>query len=726
MSRRALLVAAVCAAALAPCMPGLLSGGLSIPGDGGEIPLPALAAAGQALASGQLPAWTELVYTGAPLVSSGGAGILYPPNALLFALLPAGWAYTLSLGLHLLFAAWGSAALARRLGAGDAGQAVAALAFACGGFMVGHLENLLRVEAIAFAPWAFLAAEGLARRPGARAAALWALVIGVAALTGYYPFTVYLSGWALLYALIRGLQRRAPLTTAGWALAGTGWGVLISMAQTLPTAAATLRSARLAARDPTLPTDNSLHPTQLLELLAPFTTGADLWDAQMVLYAGLTPLALALLAWSPRARGALRRPEAALALIAAASLLLSLGEHLPGYDALTWLLPPLAELGRPYRLFIGGATALAALAGLGLSDERPRALAGTLTALAGLGAALALTRAGSDAPGGALVTAAGVAAALAGAGAALTGRRALAGLAGALLVGELLIFQARLTSDIGLPPQRLETPETAAWLMDRLEPGERFLSIRPADDEAPELLWMQAPMRFGLASVNSPVTDLIPRWFAEAYGHGRDAPVSTEVLGLLRVRYVLARGYWRGAEPLGEVGGLKLSELTPAPRAFAVDTARVMAREDMLRELGRLESPWEAALLEEEAPLDVAPDAEPGGCGPVSVTAATATSLTLHYRGERPCYVVITDAWDPDWRATIDGEAAPLLRAYGGLRAVAVPAVPAVSAGPRVITLSYRPLALWWGLGLSAVSLLGGLATARRSRRGDRASSAPE
>ena len=708
MNRRALLAAAAAAAALAPCLPGLLSGGLSIPGDGAEIPLPALAAAGQALAAGQAPVWTELLYAGAPLAASGGAGVLYPPNALLFAALPAGLAYTVALALHLLLAAWGSAAFARRLGASDLGQAVAAVAFACGGFTVGHAENLLRVEAIAFAPWAFLCAEALARTPGPRAAARWGLVIGAAALTGYYPFTVYLSGWALVYAVLRTLQEqpdaRSRAAAAGLAIAGTIGGVLVSMVQTLPTAVATLRSARVADRDPTLAVDNSLHPQQLLELLAPFSSDPVIWDAQMVFYLGLLPLALALVAWSPRSRGARRQPAAALAAVAVASTLLSLGEHLPGYGALTVLVPPLAELGRPYRLFIGGSVAIAALAGLGVSAPgRARAVA--LSGIAGLGALLALR---VELPGAWRLTAAGAAAALVAAGASAVaserGRRWLTTAAGALLFAELALLQATLLSDAALPPQRLETPETAAWLKDHLAPGERFLSLRPADDEDPALLWMQAPMRFGLASVNSPVSDLIPRWFVEAYADGREGPVSPAVLGLLRVRYVLSRGPRRGGSAVAEVAGLTVSELVAAPRAFAVGEARVLPRADLLAGLATLEAPWEAALFEEPPPpIDGA-----GDCGAVAVEAASPTTLTLRYQGDRACYVVITDAWDPDWRAQIDGADVPLLRAYGGLKAVAVP------AGERLIALTYRPWALRWGLGLSLVSLLALAALARR------------
>jgi len=64
------------------------------------------------------------------------------------------------------------------------------------------------------------------------------------------------------------------------------------------------------------------------------------------------------------------------------------------------------------------------------------------------------------------------------------------------------------------------------------------------------------------------------------------------------------------------------------------------------------------------------------------------------------------DAYDPGWRATLDGGAAPLLRANVAFRAVPVP------AGRHEVELRYRPRSLILGLLVTAVTGLSALAFA--------------
>ena len=69
---------------------------------------------------------------------------------------------------------------------------------------------------------------------------------------------------------------------------------------------------------------------------------------------------------------------------------------------------------------------------------------------------------------------------------------------------------------------------------------------------------------------------------------------------------------------------------------------------------------------------------------------------------------ILADQFYPGWRATLDGEPAPLLAANYILRAVPVP------AGRHTVTMTYRPVTFLLGLYLSlaAVSLLLAIATA--------------
>ena len=82
-------------------------------------------------------------------------------------------------------------------------------------------------------------------------------------------------------------------------------------------------------------------------------------------------------------------------------------------------------------------------------------------------------------------------------------------------------------------------------------------------------------------------------------------------------------------------------------------------------------------------------------------------------------YLVLTDAYDPDWQASVDGGPVPLLRANDVFRAVAVP------AGEHTITFHYEPRAVQVGLyvtvaGLAlmiAVTVVALVLTVRRSPR---------
>jgi uncharacterized membrane protein YfhO len=90
--------------------------------------------------------------------------------------------------------------------------------------------------------------------------------------------------------------------------------------------------------------------------------------------------------------------------------------------------------------------------------------------------------------------------------------------------------------------------------------------------------------------------------------------------------------------------------------------------------------------------------------------------VRLLVEADRAGYVVMADAYDPGWRATVDGEATPVLRANVAFRAVAVP------AGPHVVEMAYRPRALALGLGLTLLTAaLAGLVAAARARSSGRA-----
>jgi hypothetical protein len=90
--------------------------------------------------------------------------------------------------------------------------------------------------------------------------------------------------------------------------------------------------------------------------------------------------------------------------------------------------------------------------------------------------------------------------------------------------------------------------------------------------------------------------------------------------------------------------------------------------------------------------LDRQPEPRPDGAdaheappGSAAVTHYRDELIEVHTAAEGAAVLVLADNDFPGWRAEVDGRPAPLLQAYGGLRAVALP------AGDHVVRFEYRP-----------------------------------
>ncbi|MBI3932200.1 MAG: YfhO family protein [Acidobacteria bacterium] len=97
--------------------------------------------------------------------------------------------------------------------------------------------------------------------------------------------------------------------------------------------------------------------------------------------------------------------------------------------------------------------------------------------------------------------------------------------------------------------------------------------------------------------------------------------------------------------------------------------------------------------------------------GAVRLLALKPDRVTLEADLESDGLVVLADAFDPGWRASVDGRDVPLLRANLAFRAVAV------SAGRHVVEMAYRPRSVAAGLLLSAAAIVGGATLLLRPTR---------
>jgi uncharacterized membrane protein YfhO len=80
------------------------------------------------------------------------------------------------------------------------------------------------------------------------------------------------------------------------------------------------------------------------------------------------------------------------------------------------------------------------------------------------------------------------------------------------------------------------------------------------------------------------------------------------------------------------------------------------------------------------------------------VVSEATTRVALRAQASAPGFLVLADAYDPGWIATVDGQPAEVRRANVAFRAVAVP------AGTHEVVLRYAPSAVRRGLLVSALS----------------------
>ena len=113
--------------------------------------------AAAALRSGHIPLWNPYNFMGAPFLANPQTAVFYPPNILL-SWLPVERAVSLNIVVHLVIAALGTFALARRgFDMTRLAALCAGVAFGLGGYLGAQIEHLNQVQVLAWMPLVLLA-----------------------------------------------------------------------------------------------------------------------------------------------------------------------------------------------------------------------------------------------------------------------------------------------------------------------------------------------------------------------------------------------------------------------------------------------------------------------------------------------------------------------------------------------------------------------------------------
>jgi hypothetical protein len=148
-------------------------------------------------------------------------------------------------------------------------------------------------------------------------------------------------------------------------------------------------------------------------------------------------------------------------------------------------------------------------------------------------------------------------------------------------------------------------------------------------------------------------------------------------------------------------GAYRLVEIDDAePRASVVPSWTVVSGEraalDVVLEPGF--DPAAVAVLETESAPTPAVD---GPDGTATYREASPEDVRIEAEAPVPSILLVRNAWDEGWSATLDGRSVPVLRADGFLQAIALP------PGRHDVRLTYREPAIGTGLALSGIAWLG-------------------
>jgi hypothetical protein len=666
----------------------LFSAAYLFPWDFRSVQLPLLCFLADRLRAGHFAFWNPYSYCGYPVFANIEACYFQP------FVLAAAWiaAHTNPerlpqllewvVALHIFVAGVSAYHLFRNLGATRVPAWAGALIFQTGGYFASRAEHIGAIMAVAWMPLAWLAVWKLRDGLNSRWLAALAATLGMAVLGGFPQPTlaVFLSAVVLALAL-------AALRMARWAIlvstaAACVLGLALSAVIFIPTTQLTQHSVAMY-RAGWLGSGGGILPQSFVSLIAPnhyrifdpdFRGPGD--RSFLYLYCSLAGLALAIYA----ALFKRSRAIAMLAVMAVFGALFALGENTPLWRAVYPLLPERIRIGiHPEYCYCIFTLALAGLAAFGLDSLRIR---NGLKVAIGLAIAADLFVTGSGRPMNlvAIRDEPGVT------------RSAFGG------SGETLETMRRL-SFAGTPPWRIDNVEgaTADWAVQA-----PLTRVPSANGVSPLALENIIQLRLFLHDGNPwgwyyPVVHL-------------DSPV----LDVLNVRYLTATG--EGAARVASNPRFRLAAMLPGQQIF--ENRAVLPRFFLVHETRRVQSLAEAhaaiasgldfsKTATVDGPLELAPAA-----GPESVRAISYESdaLELEAAATAAGMLVLSENNYPGWHAWIDGREAPIYSADIAFRGVLVP------AGTHRIRMEFRPVILYWSLGLSAATAILLMALALRSR----------
>jgi hypothetical protein len=682
------------------------------------------------LGQGELPFWNPYLFSGLPFVANPQPALFYPPTWLVL-LMPVTRALGLIIVLHVWLSSAGMYLWLCSEGASAAGALFGGTVLAFSGYFfvrvyAGHLGV---VTTGAWLPLLLWTCRQVEKHHSWKVAVVGGLPLGLSILAGHTASFIYvalgLSTYAVLCAWRTWQEEQSAWATGRHLLLLSVMaltGVALAAVQLLPMGELVAHSARQAGAGYDFATRFSWPPGYLLTLLIPNLFGepahTGYWGDgvydEFIFYVGVLPLILALLGLKMR-----HRLKPFLVTLGLGALLLALGKFGILHRLFYRFLPVFRVMRAPARAGFLFTVASAASAGLmvtalqeSTSEDRRRLLAPLkeplLLTVIGMAVFLIVTGFAAFAWGREVHEAAGRLWHLA--------NHTALFLLFFLLAAVLLIKWRETHSTSALWPLALGLVIVDLWTFGAglVEPvdvhtSDYWRTVAQAIDDAQTnrvLPWglghteQNGGMSFGIRSLFGYDPLILQRYedFVSSWPDPR-----AQTYDLLNAGYLVAKSPLElPDEPetpqlLLEQSGVHVYERPNAmPRAWITPQIEVMSEKAMLTHIHEQGfDPRATALVESDLKCESAGANENGE---VKVVRYENTQIETRVDSDGGL-LIFSEVDYPGWRATVDGEPAPIVRANYLLRAVCVP------EGQHRVTLVYDPPLLKIGLAITALTL---------------------
>ena len=618
----------------------------------------------RAWTSGRVPHWSDGCWGGFPLLGDSTSAAFYLPHLLPFALGGAvpiralDWAFALHLGLFTA----GTVRLLGLLGVTPRAALLGgALAFLCPFFHWSGIVAFPMMGALAWWPWAFGAAEEMARPDaGARPMVQGWIALAAQVLVGVPEQAVYGATVTSLWLLTR--QAGVPFVRRALRLGVLGAGaVALSAPQLLPTAAYVRETPRSGA--PLVPGFASLNLTAPKALLLPAIGVMN----SVPSFFGIATLVLALVGL------ATRRPRSLfLGALALGTFLLALGVQTPLF-ALLQRLPPFDRFRSPIKFQSLAEFGVVWLAALAIDDLLRRRSRGA-RALAVVLVAAALVEHVAYVP-------------------------------------QELALYARLRNHDHDATVVLPALAQSRALVDHA-PGEPPPLVLDAYFSPVDTFARNLTALYGITSLTGGRVSLLSRRHEALLMLRRLDRASLDLFGVQRVM--------TGApfcDTLNAELSLPVLERTAAlcvldnpshpPRYVVLDRLTPVADEEAMVDAAKTHP--EAPVPVVAPPADLAARSDPAH-GTVTTVAYAAGRIALSVESARAALLLVRHSFVAGWEARVDGVPVPTYQAAGLFFAVPIP------AGRHAVALEYRTPLLGVGLAIAALWSVGAVLWWRRPR----------